>query len=192
MKQLSDFFYNLLKQGARLTIGALLISTSAMAEGWDGTVADSYAGGSGTEADPYLISTCGQFAFFANNVRDIEGYSKGKFFLLTNDLVFNEGVYERIEFRGASNQLEKPDWPRTIEGYSEWIKAPEELRHSIFKPMPYVGAYYKETDGPEIFTPLREASTAAAMSSMVSFRMPWTSMEPSSPQWKAAVSRTSA
>ena len=153
MKQPSDSFYNLLKQGARLMIGALLISSSAMAQVWDGTVADSYAGGSGTETDPYLISTCGQFAFFANNVRDIEGYSKGKFFLVTNDLVFNEGVYERIEFRGASNQLEKPDWPRTIEGYSEWIKAPEELRHSIFKPMPYVGAYYKETDGPEIFTP---------------------------------------
>ena len=57
MKQLSDLFYNLLKQGARLMIGALLISTSAMAQGWDGTVADSYAGGSGTETDPYLIST---------------------------------------------------------------------------------------------------------------------------------------
>ena len=131
----------------------LIAGTAAMAQTWDGTVADSYAGGNGTETDPYLISTCAQFAYFANNVRDIEGYSKEKFFLLTNDLVFNEGVYERIEFRGASNQLEKPDWPSTIEGYSEWIKAPDSLRHKVFNLMPFVGAYSKDIDGPEIFTP---------------------------------------
>ena len=121
---------------------------------WDGkTVAADYAGGSGTEEDPWLISSCEEFAFFANNVRDIEGYSRGKYFLLTCDLVFNENVYDRIQFRGASNQLEKPDWPYTIEGYSEWIKAPDSLRHTVFNLMPFVGGYSKEVDGPEIFTP---------------------------------------
>ena len=133
-----------------LFIISFFSAVSAQAQVWDGTVADSYAGGSGAVDDPYLITTCGQFAYFANCVRNVEGYSKGKYFLLTNDLVFNEGVYERIEFR---SQLDKPDWPRTIEGYSEWIKAPAELRHSVFNLMPYVGHYSKDIDGPEIFTP---------------------------------------
>ena len=129
----------------------LLLCCAGNVSAWDGkTVADSYAGGSGTEADPYRISSCEEFAFFANNVRDIEGYSKGKFFLLTCDLVFNEDVYDHIGFR---EQLDKPDWPQTIEVYSEWIKAPEELRHQVYNLMPYVGGYSKDIDGPEIFIP---------------------------------------
>lgn len=33
---------------------------------WDGSVADSFAGGSGTEDDPYLISNGKELAFFQN------------------------------------------------------------------------------------------------------------------------------
>jgi len=135
-------------------VTVLLFGFFSEAGAWDGaTVASEYAGGSGTEDDPYLISSCEEFAFFANNVRDIEGYSKGKFFLLTNDLVFNENVYDRIDFRGAANQLNKPDWPMAPDGYSEWTKAPDDVRYSIFNLMPFVGGYSKDIDGPEIFIP---------------------------------------
>ena len=135
----------------RIIAGVIFIAGSVSIQAWDGkTLADSYSGGSGTEADPYLISSCEEFAFFAQNVREIEGYSKGKYFKLTQDLVFNESVYDNIQFR---SQLDKPDWPTTIEGYSEWIKAPEELRHEVYACMPFVGKRIKEVDGPEIFIP---------------------------------------
>ena len=122
---------------------------------WDGkTMATAYAGGTGSEADPYLISTCEEYAFFANQVATVEGYSKGKFFLLTNDLTFNENVYDRITFR---SQLDKPDWPKVPEGYesmySEWVKVPDSIRFQFVNLTPFVGAYSKDVDGPEIFVP---------------------------------------
>lgn len=46
----------------------LVTLPAAAAEGWDGTAATSYAGGSGTRDDPYLISTPGQLALFRDQV----------------------------------------------------------------------------------------------------------------------------
>lgn len=54
--------------------------------------ADSYAGGSGTKDDPYQIATVEQWAFLAENVKSTPNYSRGKYFKLTADLVFNENV----------------------------------------------------------------------------------------------------
>ena len=135
-------------------MSVVTMTMATQVQAWDGkTVATSYAGGSGTEADPYLISSCEEFAFFAQNVSEIEGYSKGKYFMLTQDLVFNECVYDSIQFR---SQLDKPDWPHNpfpTSVASEWIKAPEELRHEVYAFMPFVGKRIKEVDGPEIFIP---------------------------------------
>ena len=137
-----------------VTVCLLGILIAAPVQAWDGkTIADKYAGGSGTESDPYLISSCEEFAFFAKNVREIEGYSKGKYFMLTQDLVFNECVYDSIQFR---SQLDKPDWPHNPfpqSVASEWIKAPEDMRHEVYAFMPFVGKRIKEVDGPEIFIP---------------------------------------
>ena len=59
---------------------------------WDGTVADSFAGGTGTEDDPYLIATGAQLAYLAqvtaNNAMDTDG----KFYRLTADIVLNDTV----------------------------------------------------------------------------------------------------
>ena len=52
---------------------------------WDGTVAGSFGGGSGTEADPYLIFTGAELAYLAASVNGGNSYS-GKYFLLMNNI----------------------------------------------------------------------------------------------------------
>lgn len=60
---------------------------------WSGTVAKAYAGGTGTEEDPYLISTGGQLALLvstcAGGVRH-----KGEYFKLTHNIILNDTSYE--------------------------------------------------------------------------------------------------
>ncbi len=128
-----------------LLIAALLITAAATAADWDGkTIATSYAGGSGTEADPYLISNCEEFAYFAK-LSEEEGYTRGKFFKLTNDLVFNDSVYDRVNFRNT--RLDKPDWPNVpaeyAGKYSEWTQVPDSIRWLYYNLMPFVGKYTK-------------------------------------------------
>jgi hypothetical protein len=57
---------------------------------WDGSVAAGFAGGSGTEADPYLIADPEQLAFLAQEVNGGQSYD-GVFFKLTQDIVLNTG-----------------------------------------------------------------------------------------------------
>lgn len=52
---------------------------------WDGSVADSFAGGTGTEEDPYQIATPAQLAKLAQDVNNEITY-EGKYFVLTSDL----------------------------------------------------------------------------------------------------------
>jgi len=54
---------------------------------WDGSVADSYAGGSGTSGDPYLIATAEQLARVADQVNS--GAESGKSYRLLNDIYLN-------------------------------------------------------------------------------------------------------
>ena len=61
------------------------ISLSAQAV-WDGTVATSFAGGTGTEDDPYLISNGAELAYLAQVA------TEGKFYRLTEDIILNEDV----------------------------------------------------------------------------------------------------
>lgn len=60
----------------------------ALDEIWDGTAADAFESGNGTEEDPFLISTASQLAFFASTVNGGETY-EGKYILLTSDLYLN-------------------------------------------------------------------------------------------------------
>lgn len=51
-----------------------------------------YAGGSGSKSDPYRISTAQQLANFAYMIHDNGKDYAGNYFILTNDIVLNEGV----------------------------------------------------------------------------------------------------
>ncbi len=61
---------------------------------WDGSVASGYAGGDGTQANPYQIQNGEQLALLAKEVNDGNSH-EGDFFLLTKDIFLND-VSERI------------------------------------------------------------------------------------------------
>jgi len=57
---------------------------------WDGTIAISFDGGDGTEANPYLIATGSQLAYLAQQVNNVNSFSNGKYFRMTSDIVLND------------------------------------------------------------------------------------------------------
>ncbi len=70
-----------------LTATALFLPTASAADidVWDGSIAESYAGGSGSETDPYLISTPEQLAKLRN-----DGSTIGKYYKLSADIYLND------------------------------------------------------------------------------------------------------
>lgn len=83
---------------------------------WDGTIAESYAGGTGTEADPYLIETPQQLArvvgydVLTNYTANIANGSTGKYYKLTADIYLND--------------VTASDW-YTKSGLNEWYTGTE-------------------------------------------------------------------
>ena len=72
-------------------LAASLVPVSVFADGtevWDGSVAESFAGGKGTKDDPYQIATGSQLAYFAERVNAGEYGEKyaGTYFELTSDI----------------------------------------------------------------------------------------------------------
>ena len=59
---------------------------------WDGTVAESFAGGTGTEKDPYLIATGEQLALLAKYVDSNDGDYVFAYYTLTADILLNDDV----------------------------------------------------------------------------------------------------
>lgn len=59
---------------------------------WDGLAASGFKRGTGTQEDPYIISTPNEFAYFALSMED-EDY-EGKYIKLTKDIVINKGVFK--------------------------------------------------------------------------------------------------
>lgn len=61
---------------------------------WNGTVAESFAGGDGTKENPYLISNGSQLALLMKDINDTVDESNqttaGKYYRLTNDIVLND------------------------------------------------------------------------------------------------------
>ena len=57
---------------------------------WDGTIASSFAGGSGTKDDPYLISNGAELAYLSNLTNSNEYATRSYYFLLTQDIYLND------------------------------------------------------------------------------------------------------
>lgn len=88
-----------------LIIILLSLSSLHIFAAWDGkTIATSYAGGDGTRNNPYQIATCEQFAFMVQSVNATANYSRGKYFKLVADLLFNDAVLST-----ANDVLKKGD-----------------------------------------------------------------------------------
>lgn len=67
-------------------ITAAAVPAAAASGVWDGTIAESYAGGTGTRTDPFLISDGSQLAKMVNDGND----TAGKFYKLTGDIYLND------------------------------------------------------------------------------------------------------
>lgn len=65
-----------------------MINAGAVSPLWNGSAAAAFAGGNGTEASPYLISTGEQLAYFAKTVNSGNTFS-GKYIKLTQDILLN-------------------------------------------------------------------------------------------------------
>ena len=66
---------------------------------WDGTVASSYAGGNGTEESPYIISNGSELMFLANQLETETDY-EGKYFVLNDDIILNDGIFNYTKDNG--------------------------------------------------------------------------------------------
>lgn len=58
-------------------------------DGWDGTAAEEFAGGRGTQAAPYEIATPGQLLLLANEVNDGNSDYNDKYYILTDNINLN-------------------------------------------------------------------------------------------------------
>ncbi|MDP4276773.1 MAG: chitobiase/beta-hexosaminidase C-terminal domain-containing protein [Bacteroidota bacterium] len=68
---------------------------------WDGSIAKSFAGGSGSEADPYLIATAAQLKRLSYYTYYYENWTSGKFFKLVDDIVLNSYALGSATFGGT-------------------------------------------------------------------------------------------
>ena len=81
---------------------ATLTAKWESASGWDGTtVSDAYAGGSGTQEDPYQIASGAELKYFANTVNGGETYADA-YFALTADINLNSHPWTSVGSDGAT------------------------------------------------------------------------------------------
>ena len=71
-----------------MLLNFVFFSVSAENDVWDGSIADGFESGSGTEEDPYIIKTAPQLAYLAQSVNSGTTYS-GQYIKLANDIVLN-------------------------------------------------------------------------------------------------------
>ena len=71
------------------TLGGGSSGSNPNADVWDGSIATGFAGGSGTQNDPYLISTGAQLAYLASSV-NAGNTCYGYYFKLVNDIDLNQ------------------------------------------------------------------------------------------------------
>lgn len=69
---------------------------SALPAKWDGTVADAFGGGTGTEADPYLITNARELALIAKNVNNVTTDYAGIYFKQTADINLDGAEWQPI------------------------------------------------------------------------------------------------
>lgn len=96
MKKFHSFIATLLAFSIILSCFSVISVVSAeTAEVWDGTAATEFAGGTGTEADPFLIENGGQLY---KAVKDLGKDSSGNalYYLITKDIYLNEN-YENYD-----------------------------------------------------------------------------------------------
>ena len=91
----SEISFRMPSEDVKLT--ARFVSAMSEPEVWDGSVADSFFGGSGTESDPYIISSAAELAWLARQVNNVSGMTfEGVYFALANDIYLGERSWTPI------------------------------------------------------------------------------------------------
>ena len=76
---------------------------------WDGSIATEFAGGSGTQDDPYLISDGAELAYLSKITNEDASQTQGKYYRLTSDIILNENVLNKdYELNGTPANLWTP------------------------------------------------------------------------------------
>ena len=88
-----------------------LLPTAALAAdgAWDGSIATAFAGGTGTESDPYQIANGAELAYLASSVNSGETYT-GKNFVLTANIDLNGLPWTPIANSFSDALLGHPDY----------------------------------------------------------------------------------
>ncbi len=73
-----------------------MLVSAAVPEKWDGSVAENFAGGSGSETDPFLISNASQLALIAKNVNELNVNYVGLHFKQTADINLDGAAWNPI------------------------------------------------------------------------------------------------
>ncbi len=101
MKITKKLIATLLALAMTVTLAAALSIPASGLDAWDGTsVATSFAGGTGSETDPYQIATAAQLAYLGTE--DVLGDSADKFYKLTSDIDLVEMPWVGIGNSSAS------------------------------------------------------------------------------------------
>lgn len=95
----NEFSYDPATGNVVMTIASFseIVVYGDTAAAWDGTVATEFAVGTGTEADPYIIASGDQLAYFRNQV-DAGNTFEGKFVKLTANINLNGINFDPIGF----------------------------------------------------------------------------------------------
>ncbi len=76
---------------------------------WDGATAITFAGGTGTEADPYIINNGAQLAYLAKLTNANANLTKGKYYRLAADITLNEDVLtDNMTLNGTPQNVWEP------------------------------------------------------------------------------------
>ena len=95
MKQL------IIRIGLSFIISLFFISYLPAQDLWDGSIATSFHGGSGTIDDPYQIRTGAELMFFVNQVNAGNDFA-GKTIKLMNDIdMYGNAFYAKNQFSGT-------------------------------------------------------------------------------------------
>lgn len=100
--------FNTVNVGARIARGRGFKSNLTNASVWDGTSYDNDLAGSGTEDDPYLITSAAEFYGFAKIIQSGTNYS-GEYVSLTTDIDLNNKPWYPISWVAFSNSANYKD-----------------------------------------------------------------------------------
>src|SRR5574344_1872171 len=85
--------------GVAIILPTLSVDTTSSV--WDGTTATSFASGTGTQADPYQISSGSELSYLFNTVLTDSNYNT-KYYKLTNNIDMNGNDFSRINIGNAN------------------------------------------------------------------------------------------